>query len=371
MANEFLTLQSIARQALPRLTENLVFPNLIHKDFSEDFRNLGDTIRVRKPVILTAEEFDQQNGVNYQDMKEQAVNVTLDKIATVDVEATAVEMATNVDDLNRLFVEPACVALAEKINNDGLMLYRDIPSFVGTAGTTPSTINILAETRKQLNLQKVPVQGRNALFDPEADAGLSTVEAIVHAEKSGSVKALREGAIGRVMGMDNYMSQAVKKHETGIATATSLKVNGVVAEGATTLNIDGTALTGNFKKGDVLKIGKGRYAVTMDSDVATANAISGVCVFPALPQLADNTAITLLENHTANLAFHPMAFAFVTRPLHNPNGEGVASYVTSFNGISLRITKGYDQKFKKAIYSMDVLYGYQCIYPQLACRILG
>ena len=37
MGNEFITVKEIARQILPRLIENLVFPNLIHKDFSNDF----------------------------------------------------------------------------------------------------------------------------------------------------------------------------------------------------------------------------------------------------------------------------------------------------------------------------------------------
>ena len=37
MPNTFLEVKEIARQALPRLIENLVFPNLVHKDFSNDF----------------------------------------------------------------------------------------------------------------------------------------------------------------------------------------------------------------------------------------------------------------------------------------------------------------------------------------------
>ena len=49
MANTFITIQEIARNVLPRLIENLVFPNLVHKDFSNDFsRSLGDTIQVRR-----------------------------------------------------------------------------------------------------------------------------------------------------------------------------------------------------------------------------------------------------------------------------------------------------------------------------------
>ena len=70
-----------------------------------------------------------------------------------------------------------------------------------------------------------------------------------------------------------------------------------------------------------------------------------------------------------NLAFHPKAFAFVCRPLAQP--AGVESYTTSYGGISLRVVKGYDMKFKKETLSMDVLYGFKTVYPELAVRCLG
>ena len=190
MANGFITVKEIARQTLPRLIENLVFPNLIHKDFSDDFvAGKGATIQVKKPVILTAKDFDEIEGTSAQDVKEESVDVTLDKLATVDIEFGAIQRATNVDDLNRLFLEPAAVALAEKINSDGLFLYKDIPYAVGKAGTTPSTLKDLADVRKMLNTNKVPVANRIAVWDPEADANFTTIDAIVNAEKSGSVTA--------------------------------------------------------------------------------------------------------------------------------------------------------------------------------------
>ena len=74
-------------------------------------------------------------------------------------------------------------------------------------------------------------------------------------------------------------------------------------------------------------------------------------------------------SHTANLAFNPMAFAFVTRPLVAPSG--VESYVTSYNGLSLRVVKGYNMTYKKEMLSMDVLYSYTTIYPELAVRAMG
>ena len=37
----------------------------------------------------------------------------------------------------------------------------------------------------------------------------------------------------------------------------------------------------------------------------------------------------------------------------------------------LRVTKGYDQQYKRSTYSMDVLYGFKTVYPELAVRALG
>ena len=374
MANTFITLKTIARKALPRLMDELVFPSLVYKDYSDSFSELGDTVQVRKPVLLTASEFDQAAGVDYQDINESSVDVKLDKLVTVDVAAGAIESAVSLgseEALERDFIEPAIHALAEKINSDGLMLYRDVPYCVGTAGTPIGTLNDLSLIRKKMNDMKIPSANRVAVLDSEADAALITVPALVNAEKSGDTKALRQGCLGRVFGVDYYMSQAVKKHVSGLSSANGLKLSAAVSAGADSLSLTASSLTGKLVKGDLLLIGSDTYTVTQDSANASSNAISGVKVYPLLKAYAANTSVTPVASHTAGLAFDPSAFAFVTRPLINPNGRGVESYVTSFGGVSLRVTKGYDQKYKKSTYSMDVLYGYRTVYPELAVRILG
>ena len=63
MANTFITLKSIARRALPRLMDELVFPNLIYRDYSDAFSDLGDTVQVRKPALLTASDLDRKSVV--------------------------------------------------------------------------------------------------------------------------------------------------------------------------------------------------------------------------------------------------------------------------------------------------------------------
>lgn len=370
MANSFVTLRDIARCALPHLMNNLVFPRLVHSDFSDALAaKQGDTVQVRKPVNYVARDFDPEAGAEVQDLEEGSVEVKLDKIASVDIEVSAIDAALNFDSVERLFIEPAAIALAEKLNADGLALYRDIAATVGEAGKTPSELADLAAVRGALNDALVPQFPRCAVWDTAADTAFATVPAIVNAEKSGTTDALREGAIGRVFGIDNYMSQAVVKHVTGITAAAAVTVKTKTAAGAQTLDLTGTTLAGHLTAGDLLQIGGVNYTVTEDSDEAASNVITGIRVSPALPEIAAGTAVTLIGSHTANLAFHPSAFAFVTRPLSAP--AGVESYVTSFDGISLRVVRGYDMKYKREMLSMDVLYAYKTVYPELAVRCLG
>ena len=374
MGNEFLSIKNIARQALPRLIENLVFPNLIYRDYSEAYEvGKGATIQVRKPVVLTAQDF---NGtVSAQDVKETSVEVTLDKLATVDVEFGAIARATSVDDLNRLFIEPAAAALATKINDDGLALYKDIPNAVGTSGSTPTTLAIFANAAKVLDDNKAPTTQRHGVWNPTCMAAFRQIGDIVNAEKSGATDALRAGSIGNIFGIDNYMSQGVKTADNGNVTPGGTSASGVKVKTAVTADDEITlvsnasasaTLTGKVMAGDILTIDGKQYLATETAE-ASSNEIDVTLDRPIT--VSANTAVSIAAGGGQNLVFHENAFAFVTRPLAAP--AGVESYVTSYNGISLRVVRGYDMTYKKEMLSMDVLYGYKTMYPELAVRALS
>ena len=125
-------------------------------------------------------------------------------------------------------------------------------------------------------------------------------------------------------------------------------------------------LTGKVMKGDVLTIGGEQYVATATAE-ASSNEIAVALDRPLT--VAANAAVTIAAGGGQNLVFHENAFAFVTRPLSAP--AGVESYVTSYNGISLRVVRGYDMTYKKEMLSMDVLYGYKTMYPELAVRALS
>ena len=378
MGNEFLSIKNIARQALPRLIENLVFPNLIYKDYSEAYEvGKGATVQVRKPVILTASDFDASTGVSAQDVKEESVEVTLDKLATVDVEFGAIARATSVDDLNRLFIEPAAAALAEKINGDGLGLYKDVPNYVGTAGSTPNSLAIFANAAKVLDDNKVPTAMRHGVWNPTCMAAFRQIGDIVNAEKSGATEALRAGSIGNIFGIDNFMSQGIKTHSGGALTpggtgATGLQVKTTISTASDEVVLESNAsasgtLTGSVKAGDIVTINGKTYVVMTDA-TAASNKIT-VKINEKITATAADPAALSVAGGGQNLVFHENAFAFVTRPLAAP--AGVESYTTSYNGITLRVVRGYNMQYKKEMLSMDVLYGYKTMYPELAVRALS
>lgn len=363
MAKFEFSVKQVARETLPRLIDNLVFPNLIYKEnIDGGAAKQGDTVSVRCPVKLTASEFDQSSGVTPQNMQNDTVDVKLDHLATVDMQVGAIEAACDFDSVIRMFIEPAAAALAEKINTEGLSLYKDIPTFAGTAGETPDGLDDIAAASYALDMQKVPAGARCAVWNPLAASKLKQVPAIVNAEKCGSSTALRTGSIGKVFGIENYMSQAVPTHSVSYSGTLTVKNNAVNASAITLKASTEGALT----KGDILSIAGATFAV-VENAVISGDEVT-VKVYPNATVSA-NAEVKLLPSHSANLVFHPDAFAFITRPLQTP--AGVESYVTTYNGISLRVVRGYDMKFKREILSMDVLYAFKTIYPELAVRYIG
>lgn len=368
MSNALVSTKLIAREALPILVDNLVMPNLCYKDYSNDFARQGDTILVRKPAKFTAAAFTTGNAVNAQDIKEEAVEVKLDTLATVDVDIEAIEHATNLQDLTERVIKPAAVALAEKINADGLGMYKYIPASVGTAGTTPDGLDDIANVRKALNVAKAPLQDRNVIWDPEADAKMTQIGNLIKVCEAGTPKGLREAEIGRVFGMGNWMSQGVAEHTTGAAGTPLVDLSGGYTAGATTIHIDG--LSAAAKVGDRFTLAGDTTQYVVVAAGALSTADQDITIFPGLAKnTSDNTALTFASSYTANLAFQKNAIAFVTRPLIAP--AGADSYTTSYNGVSLRVVRDYDFAYKREKLSVDVLYGYKAVYPELGCVCLG
>lgn len=69
------------------------------------------------------------------------------------------------------------------------------------------------------------------------------------------------------------------------------------------------------------------------------------------------------------VAFHKSAVALVTRTLDKPLDEGADVAVENYKGLGLRVVKGYDQKFKQDIISVDLLIGVKTVRDYAAVEL--
>ena len=381
MPNTFITMQNIARTVLPLLKQNLVMPATVNKNYSEDFIGKGDTIIVEKPAVFVADEFG--GTINLQNITEPSVAVKMDKLADVSFKISQKDLTLSMPEFATKYLASAAQAIAEKINQDGFKLYKRVPKFTGTAGTTPSSITAFTQARKILNDNKVPLMDRYAAWDTAAEAKFLELDAILNANKSGSTEALRAGAIGDIVGFKNYMSQAIPTHAAGTYTAladvtatVAIASNGQLTDrtpySVVTLTSAAGASTGTLKAGDLFTVANKKYVVLEDVAAAVAG-VTTAKIYPALTASITSLAVAFADvtagGHTANLAYHKDAFIFVTRPLEVAAGK--QSYVTSYEGITLRVTMDYDISTKETVMSIDTLYDYVCAYPELAAVVLG
>ena len=116
MSNTLLTPSAIAKAALIVLQNNMVFANLVHRDYSKEFVKKGDTITIRKPATFTANEHNGSE-ITIQDASETGVQVKMDKIVDVSFQITSKEMALSLEDFTRQFIEPAVRAQAQYIDS--------------------------------------------------------------------------------------------------------------------------------------------------------------------------------------------------------------------------------------------------------------
>lgn len=113
------------------------------------------------------------------------------------------------------------------------------------------------------------------------------------------------------------------------------------------------------------------HPYTVTADATTSSNILAAKVTPkiATEDAADGSTVTIVGEYTYNMMFQKNAFGFVTRPLEE--ARGADSYVVNYNGLSLRVTMDYDISTKKQTLSIDTLYGFKTLYPELAVCIYG
>src|SRR5215470_16964215 len=128
----------VAADALPALMGNLVMGNLVNRDYESALAQAGDTINVPIPPTLSANNIAEGGTVVTQNPSLGNAQIVLNTHAEATFQIPDVTKVLAVPDLLHLYMQPAVVALAEKIETDLLLLFSQYTANapVGAPGAT-------------------------------------------------------------------------------------------------------------------------------------------------------------------------------------------------------------------------------------------
>ena len=411
MPNTLITPSMIAKEGLMQLENNLVFANQVHREYVSEFRGgQGSTVAIRRPV-----KFNTSNGATLvkQDVEEKSTNITIDQRKHVGWEFSTQDLTLSIEEYSERYIKPAAITLAQTIDRSVASLYSNVWNSLGTPGTTPANFAAVAAAAQRLDEMAVMPDKRTIAVNPAAAYAIAGNQTTLEAVGDVRRTAYQEAMVGRVAKFDMFSSQNVVNHVVGPLGGTPL-VNGAAqnvtyaaaigAGWSQTLVTDGwtAAAALRVRAGDVFTIpgvfavnpvpgegskqampylqeftvlndgssnASGQLTLTISPPIITSGPQQTVSAAPA-----DNAALTFRGTanvaYPQNLAFHRNAFALVTVPLEMPDGVNFKARETH-KGLSMRVIKDYDITNDTEIIRLDVLYGVDAIYPDLAARLWG
>jgi hypothetical protein len=213
----------VAADALPALMGNLVMGNLVNRHYEPVLAEAGDTVNVPIPPTLVANNISEGGTVVTQNPNLGNAQIVLNTHAEATFQIPDVTKVLAVPDLLRLYMQPAVVALAEKIETDLLGTYSLFTSNapIGTAGSAV-TEAVVDQAETTLFNAKVPAsQQKYLVCSGDAYSQLRQISRFTEYSSVGQagLRSVIDGTLGKLKDFWVFRSQFVAK--TGSAPQTT------------------------------------------------------------------------------------------------------------------------------------------------------
>jgi hypothetical protein len=216
----------VAADALPALMGNLVMGNLVNRDYEPALAQAGDTINVPIPPTMTAHNLTEGSTVSTQNPSLDNAQIVLNTHAEATFLIPDVTKILAVPDLLKLYMQPAVVALAEKIETDLLGLYASYTAnaAVGTAGTAITESVVDAAETSLFSAKVPPNTAKYLVVDPGTYSSLRQIPRFSEFNTAGEagLRALVDGVVGKMKDFYIFRSQFVFKTGTSPVTTHNL-----------------------------------------------------------------------------------------------------------------------------------------------------
>src|SRR6202790_3410069 len=213
----------VAVDALPALISNLVMGNLVNRDYEPTLAHAGDTVNVPIPPTLVANNLAEGGSVQTQNPNLGNAQIVLNTHAEATFLIPDVTKVLAVPDLLRIYMQPAVVAIAEKIESDLLALYAGFSANtpLGTAGTA-ITEALLDQAETSLFQAKIPSSAPKYLIvDSNTYSQMRQIPRFSEFQNTGDagLRAIVDGTVGKIKDFFVFRSQYVSK--TGSSPVTT------------------------------------------------------------------------------------------------------------------------------------------------------
>lgn len=412
MANSILTPLVITREALRILHQKCNFIGNVNRQYDDRFAQsgakIGQTLNVRMPS-----KYSVRTGatLSTQDHVERSTPFTVDSQYGVDVSFTSVELTMDLGEFAEVHLEPAMAQLAAKIEGDCLAdAYKWVNQYTNATTDGLMTYKRFQQGGANLTRQLAPLANRCTVMSPDSTVEFNDAVKGLFQDTQNIRRQYREGIMGRTGGFDVFENTLTPGHTTGslagsplttgAALGTSTTANAWVSE--STIDIDGATSTTTIKAGDILtfdgvydvhpetKVNTGKlktFVAQADLTLTTAANAYTATVKPGLIYGSGNAFQNCVLSGVANtdgltvtrigaassafgqdLQFHKDAFVFGTADLEDVSKYGAWGARDSMDGISMRIARQYDITNDAVPSRIDVLFGFDALYPELASR---
>ena len=216
----------VAADALPALMGNLIMGNLVNRNYEPVLGQAGDTVNIPIAPSMVANNILEGDAVQTQNPDLGNAQIVLNTHAEATFQVPDVTKVLTVPDLLRIYMEPAVVAIAERIESDLLGLYASFTAN-STLGTPETALieAVIDQAETTLFEAKVPQsQQKNLVVDPDSYSALRQIARFSEYRTAGEagVNALINGTVGQLKDFFVFRSQFVPKTGTTPVTTHNL-----------------------------------------------------------------------------------------------------------------------------------------------------
>lgn len=405
MAGNFEAVRKeVSAEILRILSNNCVMPRLLKRNFNEywsrDGRRIGASLDIRRPLRVIGAD---GQGFQPEGLTRVTVPMTISYWNQQSFMYNDTEEAMFLDKNKRVaYLRPHVVNLANKV--DRLMLQymqATTPNWVGTPGTTPTTLSTYNSADTKLNQLLAMGSGRSVVYSSTYNQNIISASQTLFNPQQIIGKQYLEGKVGRYARFDFFIDEQTPSFTVG-TYAGSGQVNGANQQGTSILVNNFTASSVSVGVGDRVTFA-GCYDINLQSRLAypgvlkqfvitaPATDTAGAATFNIYPAIIPNGqyqncsasptnggAVTIQGASGAScltaFAFQEEAYEWASIELMNVDEFGAKCEVVTDpdTGISVRVVWQWNNNTGEVTCRLDFVWGISNVYAdQNAVVIYG